>query len=195
MERSAADDKITVLFYFTHCTNTQQHPLGPMNTFILVPQWSLSPVPCTATHCPSYSLRHFPTQSPPQGPTVASMEWPKPHTAWEGGPGGKWPGGEAPSASLQPLAAQGRQRWSSLGLVNGMGPFIPDGIGTSDIMYGTPVFSRLLSQVEFSPGSVKVTNPTMHGSTAAGVCPLHSPSHGSGPAPALYLTRISPLSS
>lgn len=50
MKRSAAYDRIAVLFYF--CTNTQQHPLGPLSTFILMPQWSLSPVPCTATHLP-----------------------------------------------------------------------------------------------------------------------------------------------
>lgn len=130
MERSAADDKITVLFYFTPGTNAQQHPLSPLG--ILVPQWSLSPVPCTATlpqaaSGPSQPRAHPRARGGQHGMASA------PGMAWEGGHGGKWPGGDGPSAPCQPGAVWGWLKgW----------PFTSDGMATSDVTHRTPAFPR-----------------------------------------------------
>lgn len=182
MKRSAAD----VILFLHKYTAASSEP------FILVPQWSLSPSPAQPHTCPSYSLRHFPTQSPPERPKVASMGMAKaPHSL------GRWARGEGArlGCSLCVTVTLTCPRAGSAGAVWGWlmasEPFIPDGMGTSDVIYGTPVSSRLLSQVGFSPGSVKVTNRTVHGSMGAGLyplCSLHSPTLGS--APALYLTWL-----
>lgn len=152
MERSAADDKITVLFYFTHCTNTQQHPLSPLSTFILVPQRSLSRVPCTATRCPSYSHRHCPARPPP--PTA----WTWPNPAWPGkvGTGGSGQVRMLPLCHCIPHLPRAGSAGAIWGWLMAQEPFTPDGMGTSDVTCGTRTFSRLLSQVGLSPGSVKV---------------------------------------
>ena len=160
----------------------------------------------------AHSHMRFPIKSPPQRSRKAGVEMAT-STAW---PGEVGKAGMLPAVLLHPCDCPG-QHWGNLGLVNGMGAFlpsIPGDRGTSDASYcGEYLYPQgLLSQVGLSPWAVvqgrqgKQILPCMqfHGSwdllphmppaqpsQHICSCPKEPPTH-SVQAAALCLTWVSP---